>query len=93
MSLTQEQFAAKVGLTLSTVNRWESAGGAHKWHCENRVRHSCRRDAARGEPSEDFSGERILVHDRIYVTHWHSFATDLKGLIPATGVSSACAEN
>ena len=25
--LTQEQFAAKVGVTLSTVNRWENAGG------------------------------------------------------------------
>ncbi len=25
--LTQEQFAAKVGVTLSTVNRWENAVG------------------------------------------------------------------
>ena len=25
--LTQEQFAARVGVTLSTVNRWENSGG------------------------------------------------------------------
>ena len=25
--LTQEQFAAKVGVTLSTVNRWENSKG------------------------------------------------------------------
>lgn len=27
MGLTQEQFAAKVGVTFSTVNRWENGKG------------------------------------------------------------------
>ena len=27
MGLTQEQFAAKVGVTFSTVNRWENGRG------------------------------------------------------------------
>ena len=27
LGLTQEQFAAKVGVTLSTVNRWENSVG------------------------------------------------------------------
>ncbi len=27
MKLTQEQFAAKVGVTFSTVNRWENGRG------------------------------------------------------------------
>ena len=27
VGLTQEQFAAKIGVTFSTVNRWEMAGG------------------------------------------------------------------
>ena len=27
LGLTQEQFAAKVGVTVSTVNRWENAKG------------------------------------------------------------------
>ncbi len=27
MGLTQEQFGARVGVTLSTVNRWENSGG------------------------------------------------------------------
>jgi len=28
LGLTQEQFAAKVGVTFSTVNRWENGRGA-----------------------------------------------------------------
>ncbi len=27
LGLTQEQFAAKIGVTFSTVNRWENAKG------------------------------------------------------------------
>ena len=27
LSLTQEQFAARIGVTLSTVNRWENGKG------------------------------------------------------------------
>jgi DNA-binding transcriptional regulator YiaG len=45
LGLTQEQFAAKVGVTFSTVNRWESGRSrpsplAHRRLCELLDKHS-----------------------------------------------------
>ena len=38
LGLTQEQFAAKIGVTLSTVNRWENSVGKPSPLAMNRIK-------------------------------------------------------
>ena len=52
LGLTQEQFAAKVGVTWSTVNRWENGRGHPSPLAMRRIDELMEKSGSRDEPRE-----------------------------------------